>query len=124
MVLRMWVWRAVTVSDADLLDSAGLDALMLVKTFGLGIQLFFPLAIIGCAVRMCAKEGRHVCVRTPVGYWITVVIPIHEATEYANGMMHGDTHNRTVGKFVRLTASNVEPYSHSLWSPSKSICSL
>ena len=54
------MWRAMTVSDADLLDSAGLDALMLVKTFGLGIQLFFPLAIIGCAVRMCAKERRHV----------------------------------------------------------------
>jgi len=35
----------------DLLDSAGLDALMLVKLFTFGVQLFFPIMVLGIAVR-------------------------------------------------------------------------
>ena len=48
-----------------------------------------------------------------------VVIPIHDGTEYADNVVHGDDSHRTVGKFVRLTASNVKPGSPSLWSPSQ-----
>ena len=45
-----WLPPTLTASDAVLLESAGLDALMLTWTFRLGMQIFGPLAVAGLAV--------------------------------------------------------------------------
>ncbi|GAX72907.1 hypothetical protein CEUSTIGMA_g362.t1 [Chlamydomonas eustigma] len=45
--LWAWLWATFSVGDAELLSSAGLDALMMVKMQTLGLQLLFPIAVVG-----------------------------------------------------------------------------
>ena len=45
-----WLGPTLTASDAVLLESAGLDALMMTWAFRLGMQIFGPLALVGAAV--------------------------------------------------------------------------
>jgi Late exocytosis, associated with Golgi transport len=49
---RIWSYLtpALTMSDTELLATAGLDTLILIRFIQMGIQMFFPSAIIGCAV--------------------------------------------------------------------------
>eukprot|EP00210_Caulerpa_lentillifera_P005734 g5482.t1 len=99
-ILWMWLWRTLTVSDEQFLSTSGLDALMFVKTFGLGIQLFLPLAIIGVAV----------------------LIPIHKDQhydQYEDEYEHEDEDNNKLVKmnntFLSMTVSNVKPKSSVFW---------
>ncbi|KAI8465074.1 MAG: hypothetical protein J3K34DRAFT_525694 [Monoraphidium minutum] len=47
-----WIWPVLQASDVWLLHSAGLDALVLQKTQALCMQIFLPIATIGCALLM------------------------------------------------------------------------
>ena len=46
-----WIKPLFFVSDTWLLHSAGLDALVLQKTIAMCIQIFLPVAAIGCCLR-------------------------------------------------------------------------
>eukprot|EP00210_Caulerpa_lentillifera_P008317 g7936.t1 len=85
----MWIWRTLTTTDEELLTSSGLDALMFVKTFGLGMQLFFPLTIIGVAI----------------------LIPIHKEEDYC-----ADEKSKITDAFLRLTISNIKPRTAVFWA--------
>ncbi|KAL6750428.1 late exocytosis, associated with Golgi transport-domain-containing protein [Haematococcus lacustris] len=52
-VSALWAWlvAAAATSDAELLESCGLDAMMLVKMHTFGIQLVAPIAVLGLAIR-------------------------------------------------------------------------
>ncbi len=39
------------MTDEELLLSAGLDAVVLLRTMELGVQMFLPLTVLGIAVR-------------------------------------------------------------------------
>ena len=39
-----------TVTEEEMLNSCGVDAMMLLRTCALGIQLFLPLSILGCVI--------------------------------------------------------------------------
>ena len=47
---RSWLVPVFTCSDMDLMRTAGLDSLMLNWQNTLGIQIFFPLTVVGLAV--------------------------------------------------------------------------
>ena len=47
---RSWLVPVLTCSDMDLMRTAGMDSLMLNWQNTLGIQIFFPLTIVGLAV--------------------------------------------------------------------------
>jgi len=64
---------------------------MFVKTFGLGIQLFLPLAIVGVAV----------------------LIPIHKDQDYA--AEEDDEGQKINDTFLSMTVSNVKPGSSVFW---------
>lgn len=49
--LFSWVKPVFTVSDTWMLHSAGLDALVMQKSLALCIQLFLPIAALGCCLR-------------------------------------------------------------------------
>lgn len=51
---RAWVKGALVTSDLELLQSCGLDALMMVKVSALGVQLCLPLCI--CGLCICEWE--------------------------------------------------------------------
>lgn len=72
---------------------------MFMKTFGIGIQLFLPLAIIGCCVCKFPNKLNQT-------EYILAVIPIHKDSS---------NHDEDVSVFVRMTASNVERGSVGLW---------
>ncbi|GMH42492.1 hypothetical protein BSKO_10411 [Bryopsis sp. KO-2023] len=80
-----WIYRTVLTTDQDLLASAGMDSLMLVKTMGFGVQLFFPLSV----VSLC------------------VLLPMH-----ANG---GDHKKGERKLFKSLTISNIPPGVSDFW---------
>lgn len=46
-----WLKVVICTSDVWLLHSAGLDALVLQKSHALGMQLFIPMAVLGCCMR-------------------------------------------------------------------------
>lgn len=50
-----WIVPVLTTSDVWLLHSAGLDALVLQKTQALCLQIFLPVAIVGCC--LCGYSG-------------------------------------------------------------------
>ena len=78
---RSWLIPVFTLTDLELVQTAGLDSLMLNWTNTLGIQIFLPLTILGMAVcerpvllcwRKCLQQrrpqhGLHACCRTVVG---------------------------------------------------------
>ncbi|KAG2438979.1 hypothetical protein HYH02_010771 [Chlamydomonas schloesseri] len=82
-----WAAKAIAVSDLDLVQSAGLDALIMVKLCSLGVQLFLPMAILG----------------------VCVLIPLHwTGGEAANtNAQHSD--------FMRLTMANIMLRSKRFW---------
>ncbi|KAF5828952.1 late exocytosis, associated with Golgi transport-domain-containing protein [Dunaliella salina] len=90
-VSSLWAWlvATVTTSDQDLLDSVGLDSLMLVKLYTFGIQLFSPIMILG----------------------IAILLPVH----YTAGFMESDPTFGNQAEFMRLTTTNVPSHSHVLW---------
>ncbi|KAG2500669.1 hypothetical protein HYH03_001435 [Edaphochlamys debaryana] len=45
-----WAIKAITVSDLTFVETAGLDALIMVKVCSLGVQVFLPFTVIGVAV--------------------------------------------------------------------------
>eukprot|EP00775_Hariotina_reticulata_P011017 gene11017-11171_t len=48
----LWAWlvQALTATDAEILRSSGLDAMVMIKALAMGVQIFLPLAVIGCGV--------------------------------------------------------------------------
>eukprot|EP00803_Ostreobium_quekettii_P009724 evm.model.scf_220.3 EVM.evm.TU.scf_220.3 scf_220:31260-46576(+) len=90
-MLWKWLFHTIAISDNDILESAGLDALMLAKTMAFGVQLFLPLTLVVAAI----------------------LIPIH-----VNGGFAKEAAERElvpVGQFSRMTASNVKPGSDIFW---------
>jgi hypothetical protein len=53
-----WLKVVICTSDVWLLHSAGLDALVLQKSHALGIQIFLPVAILGCCMREYVSQAR------------------------------------------------------------------
>ena len=47
---RSWLAKVLTVSDADLVQSAGLDALMFHRAYTFGVMFLAPVAAVACAV--------------------------------------------------------------------------
>lgn len=47
---RGWLFATLTTSDQDLLQSCGLDALMIVKMYTFGVQLFAPIAFLALVI--------------------------------------------------------------------------
>lgn len=45
-----WAWLTMSTSDEELLKSAGLDALIMVKTIALGVQIFAMLTLVCCGM--------------------------------------------------------------------------
>lgn len=54
---RSWLVPIFTASDMELLNTAGLDSLMLNWTNTLGMQIFFPLTILGLAACKCGRSN-------------------------------------------------------------------
>ena len=50
-----------TTSDSFILRSAGLDALVLQKSFAFGVQLFLPIAVLSCVIRELLCFGSAGC---------------------------------------------------------------
>ncbi|KAL4515842.1 hypothetical protein Ndes2526A_g00545 [Nannochloris sp. 'desiccata'] len=92
---RLWSYLtpALTFSDAELLATAGLDTLILIRFIQMGIQMFLPLAVIGCAV----------------------LIPVYRT---GGALEDHVTNNGTVNAedFMKNTLSNVSYGSHRLWA--------
>ncbi|PNW73839.1 hypothetical protein CHLRE_13g574850v5 [Chlamydomonas reinhardtii] len=82
-----WAVKAIAVSDLDLVQSAGLDALIMVKLCSLGVQLFLPMAILG----------------------VCVLIPLH----WTGG--ETATTNAQHSDFMRLTMANIMLKSKRFW---------
>ncbi|GMH41955.1 hypothetical protein BSKO_09874 [Bryopsis sp. KO-2023] len=90
-VLWKWLYNIVFTSDQHLLASSGLDALILVKTMGFGVQLFLPLAIVAG----------------------TVLIPLHRRGTYSDEAVKGS--DAPLGRFMSMTMSNLEPGTSVFW---------
>lgn len=55
---RSWLIPVFTCSDMDLMRTAGMDSLMLNWQNTLGIQIFFPLTVVGLAICECPSSAR------------------------------------------------------------------
>ena len=91
--LWAWLWATFAVSDAELLQTAGLDALMMVKMQTLGVQLLLPIALVGGVV----------------------LIPINLSGDYVEKSGQGTSASINPTDFMRLTLTNVEAKSPLLW---------
>ncbi|GAX72909.1 hypothetical protein CEUSTIGMA_g364.t1 [Chlamydomonas eustigma] len=91
---KFWAWFlvALTVSDADLLETAGLDALIFIKMWTLGIQVMLPMAILGCCV----------------------LVPINTSSGYIDLSIQNSNNAINPSKFMRWTMTNVDS-SNILW---------
>ncbi|EFN57874.1 hypothetical protein CHLNCDRAFT_57000 [Chlorella variabilis] len=79
------------LTDAELLQTAGLDALMLCRFLALGLQVFVPISALCCAVLVpLTRTGT----------------AVEDSAEYAN-----------TAELMRYTLSNVEEGSPKLWAP-------
>ena len=47
---RQWLVNAIQTTDAEILRSSGLDALVMIKSLAIGVQIFAPMALVGVAV--------------------------------------------------------------------------
>lgn len=92
---RLWSYLGpvFTVSDGELLRSAGLDALVLTRCLVLGLHLFLPLAVLGC----------------------TVLIPLY-ATGHGLESASTESGASTYGT-MRFTMANLTQRSSKLWVP-------
>lgn len=91
---RAWLWATLTVSDAELLASAGLDALVMVKMQTIGIQILLPMALVG-------------------GIILIPLNAVGDAVSSASGQGQAGTLNPS--KFMMLTTTNVNQRSAALW---------
>ena len=48
--LWQWLVNAITTPDSEILKSSGMDAIVMIKGLAIGVQLFTPLAIVGCVL--------------------------------------------------------------------------
>ncbi|KAL4451743.1 hypothetical protein ABPG75_007405 [Micractinium tetrahymenae] len=94
---RLWSWLVpvFTVSDKQLLESAGLDALMAQRVIGFGNLMFAPLTILGVGVLL------------PVNYTSYVPDPSTTTTD-VNGTTVDDA-------FLKMTMSAIPKGSSVLW---------
>ena len=49
--LWQWLVNAVVTPEHEILTSAGLDAVVMTWTLQIGVSLFLPMAVVGCAIR-------------------------------------------------------------------------
>lgn len=61
---RSWIQPLFTVTDAELLRTAGLDALIFHRAYTFGLLFFAPVTVMG----LCAcKPPRPLCIQQPSG---------------------------------------------------------
>ncbi|CAG9467254.1 unnamed protein product [Pedinophyceae sp. YPF-701] len=84
-----WAKPALTVTDEELVRTAGLDALMHVRLCLLGVHLFVPPTLVLCAI----------------------LLPLHVTGTYLDSA----TASINSSQYMRLTASNIERGSQVFW---------
>jgi hypothetical protein len=117
-----WLVPVFATSDVWLLHAAGLDALVLLKTTALCIQILLPFCVIGCGLRESVWRGRR------AGRLVSIVVtgvasptsappapppsplPPVMPLQIAEGVDRGDT------TFSRLTMANVPTGSAVMWA--------
>ena len=90
---RIWSWLipVFTLSDADLITTAGLDPLMLIRFIQLGIQMFLPFTFVGASV----------------------LLPVYST---AGGLASSNSTANT-NEFMLQTMSNIPRKSERIWAP-------
>ena len=94
-----WIPHVLGVSDAELVETAGLDALVFLRIAQFGTQLFAPLAFVG----MC------------------VLVPIHMSQTFVVSTMQNITTEVNVERkserhiLMDMTITNIEPKSYVMW---------
>lgn len=48
---RQWLVNAIVTPEKEILSSAGLDAVVMTWSLKIGINLFLPMAVLGCVLR-------------------------------------------------------------------------
>ena len=81
-----WAWATATLSEKELLATAGMDALMFERLIVFGLQLFAPIAVLSMAV----------------------LLPLHARSEYIDVSLADST--EVASSLMRLTMSNTWPY--------------
>uniref|UniRef100_A0A1D2A6U9 ERD4-related membrane protein n=1 Tax=Auxenochlorella protothecoides TaxID=3075 RepID=A0A1D2A6U9_AUXPR len=93
---RIWSWLVpvFTISDEELVRSAGLDALVATRIIGFGVTLFAPMTVLAVAV----------------------LLPINYGERYYASQAKADAVSDTfTSVFIQLTISNVHPRSSLMW---------
>jgi hypothetical protein len=94
-----WIPHVLSVSDAELVDTAGLDALVFLRIAQFGTQLFAPLALVG----MC------------------VLVPTHLSQTFYTSTMRNSTNGVDIERrserhvLMEMTITNIEPKSDLMW---------
>ncbi|MEW5317393.1 MAG: hypothetical protein WDW38_008692 [Sanguina aurantia] len=99
--LSIWSWLVplVMTRDADIIKTAGLDALMVLRMHSMGLQLFLPWSVLGCAVLLPLyySSGPHtLATASPMMFGVTAALPLHHSSgphtlATASPMMFGVT---------------------------------
>ncbi|KAI3425049.1 hypothetical protein D9Q98_008427 [Chlorella vulgaris] len=92
---RLWGWLqpVFTVSDEELVRSAGLDALVGIRIISFGVMLFLPMTLGGMAV----------------------LLPINYTSDYYKQIAEEEGMDEYTSVFMRMTISNIRQRSPLLW---------
>lgn len=58
LLCRSWLGPVLLTTENDFMRCAGLDALMLLRTLTMGVQIFLPIAILSLGVCECLLPAR------------------------------------------------------------------
>ncbi|MEW5307504.1 MAG: hypothetical protein WDW36_009894 [Sanguina aurantia] len=83
--------------DADIIKTAGLDALMVLRMHSMGLQLFLPWSVLGCAVLL------------PLYYVVGADLTVEN--------LHGGGQTLARSTLMKFTISNLDQGSALLWVP-------
>lgn len=88
VLARSWLVPVFAISDLELMQTAGMDSLMLNWTNSLGIQIFGPLTILGMAARESPQQCHQPCNPRPVSV-SDHVSPTHVRDQQRLHHVHG-----------------------------------